>query len=434
MERRTWRLLVNFELTNSYRMAGRSLVLARLGWAGVALLVLVPTLLSWPWYYNLLRQVCETCLLKPGMVDSLSQMGVDPRLWTAWKFASNVLVGGGWIGAGMLIFALRSSDRRAILMSVFLMLVGPGFGGIPSDLAVIRPEFSLVHRSYIYLATVGFLGLVLLFPNGRLAPRWSLWPVLYLLVLFFPNSVMYGSRFDFATWPISARSLLLFSFLLGTLIGVPLHRYRRNFSPAERQQARWAMLGFIAAAFGIILTMLTATVLLPCTAVEVVGPSVIYCGFTQSLGYGLSPMMIPIFIGVAVLRSRLWDIDVIIRRTLVYTLLSLTLGLIYLGVVVILQNLLGELTGERQPEIVTVISTLAIAALFTPLRQHIQNFIDQRFYRRKYNAKKALAAFASLARQETNLDELKVQVVSVVQETVQPEHASLWLHPAEKGK
>jgi hypothetical protein len=418
---------VNIDVSHPYRLAGRSLALARLGWTAVALIVLVPTLIASPVYYNLLRQVCDTCLLTPVLVDSLAQVGLDIRVWSVWQLASTVLVGAGWIGAGMIIFALRSTDRRAILISVFLMLVGPGFGGIPYDLAIAQPEWMFIQRTYGYLASVGFLGLALLFPNGRLAPRWSLWPLLYLLVIFFPNSFMYGSRYDFSTWPIGFRVVLLFLFMLGFLILIPLYRYRHYFSSVERQQARWAVLGFIAAAIGIALTMLTVTGLMPCSLNEVGEPNEIYCDFAQGLGYGLSPMMIPIFIGVAILRSRLWDIDLIIRRTLIYSTLTLALGLIYLGAVVTLQNLMGGLTGERQPEIVTVISTLTIAALFTPLRRRIQSFIDRRFYRRKYNAEKALSTFAALARNETDLDQLKVNVVEVVEQTVQPEHASLWL-------
>jgi hypothetical protein len=255
---------------------------------------------------------------------------------------------------------------------------------------------------------------------------------MYLLVIFFPNAFMYGSHYDFSTWPIGFRIVLLFLFMLGFLILIPLYRYRHYFSSVERQQARWAVLGFITAALGIALTMLTVTVLMSCSLNDAGAPNEISCSFAQSLGYGLSPMMIPIFIGVAILRSRLWDIDLIIRRTLIYSTLTLTLGLIYVGVVVTLQNLLGGLTGERQPEIVTVISTLAIAALFTPLRWRIQSFIDRRFYRKKYNAEKLVLAFSTSLREDVYLDELTNSLVSLVEESMQPEHVHLWLRPAEE--
>jgi hypothetical protein len=121
--------------------------------------------------------------------------------------------------------------------------------------------------------------------------------------------------------------------------------------------------------------------------------------------------LIPLSIAFAIQRYRLWDVDIIIRRTLVYSLLTIALGLIYLGVIVFLQNLLGGLTGERQPEIVTVISTLTIAALFTPLRRRIQSFIDRRFYRRKYNAEKLVLAFSTSLREEVDLNELTHSLV-----------------------
>jgi amino acid transporter len=201
-----------------------------------------------------------------------------------------------------------------------------------------------------------------------------------------------------------------------------VHRYRRVSTSIERLQTRWVVFG---SALSILIFMVAITVIILQEG-ELESRISPYWVLVTLAFYQVS-LLIPIAIAVSVLRYRLWDIDLIIRRTLVYSLLTIALGLIYLGLVVFLQNLFGGLTGERQPEIVTVISTLAIAALFTPLRQRIQDFVDRRFYRRKYNAEQALSAFAALARNETDLDQLKVNVVEVLEQTVQPEHASLWL-------
>ena len=147
----------------------------------------------------------------------------------------------------------------------------------------------------------------------------------------------------------------------------------------------------------------------------------------SALVYGFLAL-IPLSIGVAILRSRLYDIDVVINRALVYGPLTALLVMIYLGGVVGSQYVLRALTGQGST-LAVVASTLAIAALFNPLRRRVQEFIDQRFYRRKYDAARVLEAFSVRLRDETDLDRLNADLVAVIQETMQPEHVSLWLHP-----
>jgi hypothetical protein len=144
---------------------------------------------------------------------------------------------------------------------------------------------------------------------------------------------------------------------------------------------------------------------------------------------------IPIATGIAILRYRLYDIDLIINRTLVYGSLSASLALIYFGGVATTQAIFRALTGqEQQPQLAVVVSTLAIAALFMPLRRRIQSFIDSRFYRRKYDARKTLEAFSAKLKDETDLDALSGDLVGVVRETMQPAHVSLWLRPDTTSK
>jgi hypothetical protein len=140
-------------------------------------------------------------------------------------------------------------------------------------------------------------------------------------------------------------------------------------------------------------------------------------------------------VAIAILRHRLYDIDLLINRTLVYATLTVSLLTVYFGGIVVLQRLFVLLTGqEEQPQLSIVVSTLVIAALFTPLRRRIQTFIDRRFYRRKYDASKTLEAFSAKLRNETDLDALSEDLVGAVRETMQPAHVSLWLRPEASAK
>jgi hypothetical protein len=187
-------------------------------------------------------------------------------------------------------------------------------------------------------------------------------------------------------------------------------RFRRSRG-VERQQLKWFVFAGAFALLGIASSFVPA----------------------ESLSNVLMPVgvtLVPIATGIAILRYRLYDIDVIIRRTLVYSVLTLTLALVYVGCIVLSRTLVAPLTGGS--ELAIVASTLAIAALFTPLRRRIQNGIDKRFYRRKYDAANVLAAFGATVRDETDLERLTAELLRVVDETMQPEFMGLWLKPVDR--
>jgi hypothetical protein len=151
------------------------------------------------------------------------------------------------------------------------------------------------------------------------------------------------------------------------------------------------------------------------------------------LGILWPTILMPVCLAVAILRYRLFDIDIIVRRTLQYSVLSGLLGFTYFGLITILQGVFRSVSGQ-QSEISIVLSTLAIAALFFPLRNRVQEFIDKRFYRKKYDAQKVLAEFAATCRDETDLDKLTARLAEVIDETLQPEKVSLWIKPVADGR
>ncbi len=202
-----------------------------------------------------------------------------------------------------------------------------------------------------------------------------------------------------------------------SLFGSLIHNWLTLREAAARAQMRWLVLG-LGLGLGLPFTYMLVMVLI---YGEV--PS-------GSFDWGLWIfLLVPVCLGIAITRYRLFDIDLIIRRTLVYSLLTGLLALLYFGSVTLLQSIFTALGGSQSP-VITVISTLAIAALSNPLRRRIQDFIDRRFYRQKYDADKALAEFAEAARSETDIQTLTAQLVAAVQSAIQPESTSVWMRPA----
>ena len=284
-----------------------------------------------------------------------------------------------------------------------------------------------------------FIGLIvfllLLFPTGKLpSSRWrpfawgSVGVILVAVILTaFAPLPSNGSEIQgyFAEPPSPIQLSVL---LLGLVAAASVVVGRRNARGVERQQIKWLLYAAPIWFFGSALKIAVVYFM------QVEGPWDLWVGNLLVAVGGLSG---PVAIGVAILRYRLYEIDIVINRTLVYGLLTALLALVYLGGVATTQVLFRALTGqEQQPQITIVVSTLVIAALFNPLRRRIQSFIDRLFYRSKYDTRKTLEAFSVKLRDETDLDALSDDLVGVVRETMQPAHVSLWLRPdsAAKGK
>jgi hypothetical protein len=322
-----------------------------------------------------------------------------------------------------LIFWKRSDDWMALLVSATLGLLGTiAFSPANLVLPKTHPELKATLDVLESGAYVLPLVLLLIFPDGRFVPRWTRFALPLLLTAAFG--------------PVVVDAALALTFIALTLIAYAgiavygqIYRYRRVSSPLQRQQTKWVMLGL----FTMVLIMglwIAAALTLPPERPRLART---YALLAFALVFWVISSVLPVSVAIAVLRYRLWDIDVLVRRTLVYSALTAALALTYFGSVILLQSLFSAFGSQRSSAAI-VLSTLAIAALFNPLRRRVQDLIDRRFYRRKYDAAQALAAFASSARDQTDLEALTAELQRVVRETIQPQHISFWLKPRADGK
>jgi hypothetical protein len=316
--------------------------------------------------------------------------------------------------------------------------------GLATTGVVPFPAAVVALSQWLWVPPVGLLSiyLILFFPDGRLPSRrwrplaWFSGAVMALVSLAIalapgPLPDLGGVRNPFGLegypWIADATNVIPALLPLCTLASALslVLRYRRSGSE-QREQIKW--IAFAGSFVGLMsLITVVSTLIFAPEFPDSTGTQPLWLGVLQDVEL-LSFAGIPVAVGIAVLRYRLYDIDVIINRTLVYGSLTATLIALYFGGIVVLQRLFVLLTGQ-QSTLAVVASTLLIAALFNPLRRRIQSFIDRRFYRRKYDARKTLEAFTAKLRDETDFDALNAELVGVVNETIQPAHVSLWLRP-----
>ncbi len=414
-------------------LQGFPLLAARVAWVVVALVALAMVFFSLPALYvqftTHCREAANVCLergqLTPGYAQAFREVGIPPRSFAILMVGVDAFSRLVWFAVGALIFLRRSGDRMALLVAFFL--VSFGTATFASDgvhaLVTTNPAWRIPGTGMQILGEVGAVMFFLLFPGGRFAPRWTRWLAVAFLAFqvpgyFFPNIYSFLG-------PGYVEGFVFMGLVLG-MLGSQIYRYRRVSTLRQRRQTKWVVSGSavaICALFG----LLTPLFLSPPTLGEI---SPIVLSLTSAL-VSLTMLLIPLSIGVAVLRSGLFDIDVVINRALVYGTLTATLVVVYVSCVVGLQRLPSPLLGEGN-QLAIVASTLSIAALFTPLRRRIQTLIDRRFYRKKYDARRTLEEFSARLREETDLQQLNADLLSVVSATMQPAHVSLWLKPTDR--
>jgi hypothetical protein len=385
------------------------LTLARGGWIGIAGTCVLLLAVALPVRYTQLAH--PPTQIRTGLLA----LGLPLKLYVF----SNLLLDGcvvlGFFMAAALLFWRKSNEWFPLLVAFLLITFGTG-GPIIVTLQEVNPAWSPL-TGLIDIVSWGLLSFFLsLFPDGRFVPRWALW---YTIVFG-----LYGLLWDIplpAGWHPSNWPLPLFILLqLGPtalLLGFQIYRYRYVSGPVQRQQAKWLLFGLAVALCTIPFSIASVT--------PTHTPATIF-GLFVAPALHLLWLCIPFTLSIAILRYRLWDIDIIINRTLAYGTLTVLLTGIYVGLVIGLPLLLRGVVSQDN-SVAIVISTLVVAALFQPLRHRIQAIIDRRFYRRKYDAAKIVATFSSTLREELDLPTLSEHLLAVVQETMQPAQVSLWL-------
>jgi len=362
-----------------------------------------------------------TIQLTSGDVPTLQAWGLSLDFYATCMVLVTLLFQCSYALVGVLIFWRRPDYRIALLTSFSLMMLPFGFAYI--TLQALPPGWS----SFIPLlnslgnASIMFCGYLI--PDGRFVPRWTRWLAIVMLGYWAALAL-------FPSWELgrSVLSLVLFcGFIVGTML-VQVYRYRYVSTPRQRQQTKWLVFGTSLAVGGNIgARLLYYFVLLPLFHGSPLA------GALEITFIMVALLAIPATFCLAIFSSRLWDIDMLINRTLVYGTLTGILALVYVGCIIALQFLLRGLISQTN-DVAIVVSTLTVAVLFQPLRQRIQQAIDRRFYRRKYDAARTLAQFSATLRNEVDLNQLREGLLEVVEETMQPSHVSLWLRPTEQDK
>ena len=402
------------------RLLSGWLILARLASAGVIAFALSVFIATAPPRFASLRTVCATAChsgqLTAGQAAAFARFGVSLDVYAVFVIALILATCLVWFGAGVIILWRRSDTLFMLLAAT--QLVTQGALNSPTGPAVTASHPLVWPAATATLTTLNivlFVVFLALFPTGCVVPRWLGW-------LLIPASAALVVT-QFPPFTGQSQQNVIVVCLVGLIVAQG-YRYRAVSSPLQRQQTRWVIVGIalnIVVQFGLsVLPVVIPTLSAPDALFPVLAGSV----------STLTLAVAPIAFTVAVLRYRLFDLGLLLNRTLVYGSLTALLTLVYAGSVIGLQTAVGGVTGQQDSALAIVISTLLIAALFQPLRKRLQAFIDQRFYRRKYDVAKTLMAFSATLRSEVDLDSLCRELVDAVESSLRPTQTWLLVRPA----
>ncbi len=404
------------------RLHGSRLWVARMAWGIIALTTILLFISSQ--------------FITRGQVDQpqLQQVPIPQNAAIVYDASTTVLnwaFAAVYLAVGLVIFWRKSSDWMALFTS--LMLVTFGLATFSNSVAAIEGPIPWLRLPVTIVTVIGQLSIAYffyLFPDGKFVPRISImlaaiWTAVQVLSYALP-----GSKLDISTLP-SLVNDGIWAFFLCSFFGAQIVRYFHTSSQVQRQQTKRVVFGVLIALVGFMTCILTVTVLAPSSRTWIA-----YTLFNA--GIYLFMMLIPISIGMAIMKSHLWDIDIVIRRTLIYGLLIVLLAIVYLGSVFLLQQIFQKVflsaalqassaNGASRSGIEVVISTLIIIMIFNPLRKRVQQVIDRRFFRQNYDAARMVEEFSRGITGEVDAEQMAQRMLGVVEHTLHPDNLSIWL-------
>jgi serine phosphatase RsbU (regulator of sigma subunit) len=426
-----------------HRLQGRQLTFWRAAWLLTAVLMVGLLIAVLPATYVLYQKPCEDilCAIRPQGLSSVGAeimrtRGMPTSLYAIWFLVLDLVFALTNIAVAAIVFWRKSDDRMALFVSFTLLLFsGATLFGNGSVLTDLFPAWQAPMLLVSILSILCLSIFLCVFPNGRFVPTWMRWVAIPFAILMTVASLINALPTKLIPQPLIVSVTLILIFVSGTLgavIAAQVYRYRYVSTRTEQQQTKWVVFG-MAVGIGGFFALITIGALLGLIGwyddpiLKMLGNVLVYAAIT----------LLPLSIGLAILRSRLYEVDILIRRTLIYGVLTVILAAAYLFSLFGLQYLLLGAAGEIGPASIVIASAsaLAMAAISRPLRSRIQDAVDRRFYRRKYDAAKVIAAFGSNASRQIDAERLTAQLLSILQETMQPEHVSLTLAatPAPEG-
>jgi hypothetical protein len=403
------------------RLYGRRLILARVAWVAMATLIVAAFFAMLPAYYTLLSTVCESAMCadwqpNPASALAIQNLGFSIGTFATFTVALTIVSAFICFAFGAVIFWRKSDDWMALLVALGVVALGTA-----SLSSVIQSSHSTWQALAIVMNVLGhgvFFLACSLFPNGRYVPRWTRW-----LVPCWVASGLIFLYFRDVSLAFQVHTLVFLGVIVLLLIA-QVYRFHYASSPLQRQQTKWVISGLSVA--GIIVVVLKVPTLL-FTSLGQAGSLYQLLSGTALI---IVVLIFPLSIGIAILRYRLWDIDLIIRRTLIYSTLTIVLAAVYEVSVFTLQVFTSGLALVRGNQLAIFVSTLLIGLLFKPVHDRSRGLIDRRFYRRKYDAAQTVAAFSATIRDEVDLNQFEWRnqwTIQLIFRANKRQTAALWL-------